>query len=187
MNRSKNATELECLKNEKISGITGAHEGSECVVFLLESGKSVMFEHIQDCCESVSLESIDGSVSAAIGETILSAHEVVDKYGQPAPEYSESWTKTWYTIRTQSTTLVFRWHGSSNGYYSERVEVHVAPAPKPAKKQPVHVVYAPTNGHEELRWEVQEPDGYIVAFCETEAEADEVVLALNALRGFDDD
>lgn len=85
-------------------------------------GRRFVLEHDQGCCESVVVESISGDWKRAIGEVVT---EAVENHNQELPkkdQYDESWTWTFYTIRTHSATIVIRWYGTSNGYYSEGVD-----------------------------------------------------------------
>jgi hypothetical protein len=98
-------------------------------VRITASGREFLMKHDQDCCESVRVESIKGDISRALGETIIDATENSNSgEGEGAEpkldEWDESWTWTYYTIRTQSETIVIRWYGTSNGYYSERVDFY---------------------------------------------------------------
>jgi hypothetical protein len=86
------------------------------------SGRDFIMQHHQDCCESVVVESISGDPQAAIGEVIIDATEHSNSDEPKQSDYDESFTWTYYTIRTQSQTIVIRWYGTSNGYYSERVD-----------------------------------------------------------------
>ena len=92
------------------------------------SGREFLMQHDQDCCEEVGVESVTGCVARAVGEVITDAvvHTNKDEPGR-ADEHgyiAESHTWTYYTIRTQSETIVIRWYGSSNGYYSEEVSFY---------------------------------------------------------------
>lgn len=75
--------------------------------------------HEQDCCESVYLEDVCGDWADIVGSTVISASEETS-YGD-SESLSETWT--FYHIRTHRGTVTLRWYGSSNGYYSERVEI----------------------------------------------------------------
>jgi hypothetical protein len=91
-----------------------------------EGSKYVMWHH-QDCCESVSVESIVGDLEDLIAEPILRAEEAVsDQDINPpdveVPEYQESFTWTFYKLATRKGYVDIRWYGSSNGCYSERVD-----------------------------------------------------------------
>ena len=88
-------------------------------MFFEVDGKDIyVMHHHQDCCETVFLADICGSFTDIVGHVILKAEEVVDK------EDAEwgSLTYTFYNITTFYGTVVLRWNGQSNGYYSERVD-----------------------------------------------------------------
>lgn len=83
--------------------------------------RSFVMQHSQDCCENVVVDSISGDPSGALGEIIIDATEHTNR-DKPRSPQDESFTWTYYTIRTQSQTIVIRWYGESNGYYSESVD-----------------------------------------------------------------
>ena len=113
---------------------------NEAIFFLTESGQSYIMQHNQDCCESVTIESIVGNFSDLCGTPILVAEERTsgqcegEKHGSvPDFIYIEAWkakedyvpdseTWTFYTLRTIKGSVDIRWHGCSNGYYSESVD-----------------------------------------------------------------
>ena len=80
--------------------------------------------HEQDCCESVTIESVTGNLDDLIGSPIVEATEnVLDGWPTDVekPQYEESSTWTVFTFATTNGRVVVRWWGSSNGYYSESV------------------------------------------------------------------
>lgn len=94
------------------------------IKFVTSEGETFMMYHEQDCCESVSIESIEGELSCLVGNPILLAEEVT-KYsdavtGEDAWDESQTWT--FYKLATIKGYVDIRWYGSSNGYYSERVD-----------------------------------------------------------------
>jgi len=83
----------------------------------------VRFYHDQDCCESVSIDDICGSLEDLVGEPLTEAEEVS---GYNGPEtHDESYTWTFYRFATRLGSVTVRWYGSSNGYYSEGVSVAI--------------------------------------------------------------
>jgi hypothetical protein len=116
---------VERLVGETLVAIDQDDKSSE-ILLTTASGRQFRIVHHDDCCESVHIEGTDGEWSSLIGKVIESAsHEeesadgTLDEYG-----YSyESATKTTITFKVNDATVVSRWFGSSNGYYSESVNV----------------------------------------------------------------
>jgi len=85
------------------------------------TGERWRFHHYQDCCESVTIESIDGSLDDLIGSPLVMAEETVRRPLDDARGETETWT--FYRFATVKGYVTVRWHGTSNGYYSEEVTV----------------------------------------------------------------
>ena len=114
---------FETLNGKTITALDGAEEGSEATVFTCDDGSSYRMYHKQECCEDVRLEEIAGDPKAIVGQEVLAAFESTNREEEARPSpWSESWTWTFYTVRTMTHTVVFRWLGESSGYYSESVE-----------------------------------------------------------------
>lgn len=105
---------LEGLVFTEIAGLT---KGSDEVIFKTLCGKWYKMYHSQDCCESVSLEDIEGDIADLINAPVLMAEES-ENSGEE--EYG-TYTWTFYRFQTTKGFVVIRWYGSSNGYYSESV------------------------------------------------------------------
>lgn len=99
-------------------------EDEDRIVFECEDGKSYLLIHDQDCCETVVVESITGELADLIGTPILMAEKATSEDDPPGYKHEyqpESQTWTFYKLRTIKGSVDIRWHGSSNGYYSESV------------------------------------------------------------------
>lgn len=108
------------FKNKKIVSIDGLEIDGDEILFEFENGESIKMYHSQDCCETVSIEDINGDKN--LEEAIF--YEILEKEcdKEALNDYDESFTWTFYTIRTSKGYLDIRWYGTSNGYYSESVE-----------------------------------------------------------------
>jgi hypothetical protein len=117
-----NNVDISVLVDEEITSIKGLEQYSYVVGITTKSGKVFTFYHEQDCCENVSLEDFDGDITHLQNSVILSAEErVSSKDYDDGMEESGTWT--FYEIKTTKGDLWMRWLGTSNGYYSESVEV----------------------------------------------------------------
>ena len=116
------------------------------LIFHLETGEKYKLYHSQDCCESVSIEDINGDLEDLIGTPILLAEEVSndefvnafeskfkkqkeDDYYEQDEEGNykpDSCTWTFYKLATKNGYVDIRWFGESNGYYSEGVDFQKA-------------------------------------------------------------
>lgn len=106
-----------------IKGMTlmsAIQNGNNEIRFLFSDGRKFLMNHTQDCCESVNIESIDGNLSDIIGDEIINATEDIIS----GENGCGTWTKTIFTITTAKTSVVIKWFGGSNGYYSESVSFH---------------------------------------------------------------
>jgi hypothetical protein len=77
--------------------------------------------HSQDCCENVQIDEINGDLTSLVGQVILHAEESTNSDIPKHSVYEESFTWTFYHIRTVLSTITIKWYGTSNGYYSEAV------------------------------------------------------------------
>lgn len=115
---------LKAVSGKTIATIIGLSVGSPEVNIVFDDGKTLVFDHEPDCCESVMLEDFgDSDISDYEGATIHEAYQDTNA-SHPAPEGSyrdDSYTWTFYRIVTNKGTIVMRWLGESNGYYSEDV------------------------------------------------------------------
>lgn len=96
--------------------------GDDVIEFETVEGVNYRLFHSQDCCESVVVDDIAGELADLVGTPILLAEESASDEPPPGRENSESDTWTFYKLRTIKGSVDIRWHGSSNGYYSESVD-----------------------------------------------------------------
>lgn len=110
------------LRGATLAAIEGLAVDSEFVTFKTTDGREFVMCHEQDCCESVSIESVVGDVQDLLGAPILVADE---SSSEETPEgvtheyEPESQTWTFYKLATIKGYVDIRWFGQSNGYYSE--------------------------------------------------------------------
>lgn len=115
-------TKFAELVGKTILDIQGLEKGSDEVVFVCSDGSNYKMYHSQDCCETVDIDDVIGDVKDLIGSEIVIAEENSNSEGNPKEKYDDSFTWTFYKLATKKGYVDIRWYGSSNGYYSERVD-----------------------------------------------------------------
>lgn len=114
---------FDVLLGQTLTSIDGLCVGSEQVVFTTADGKTYVMHHEQDCYESVDIEDICGNVEDLLNTPILLAEENGSDMQEPEAhargKYDDSETWTFYRLTTIKGSVVIRWYGCSNGYYSE--------------------------------------------------------------------
>jgi hypothetical protein len=110
------------LKDKIITEINGLETGSDVVTIHTNDGTYTLF-HRQDCCESVSVNRIDGNSDGVLNSVVVLAEE--DNTSNPDwTGYSESYTwTTFHIVTANGNSLKIYWLGESNGWYSESVSV----------------------------------------------------------------
>jgi hypothetical protein len=115
--------ELSVLLGKTLQQAT-TNESDE-IIFITNDKERYVFNHVQDCCESVFIESIVGDLQDLVGEPLLVAEKTTSSDFPDKPsnrDYEdESYTWTFYKFATKKGYVDIRWYGSSNGYYSESV------------------------------------------------------------------
>lgn len=119
--------------------IISAKQDDESVKIGLENGDHISLHHDQDCCESVTLEDSDGDIADSVGKRLLRISKrsgdipqaeklkkikSVLRKGEDHYE-DESSTWTFIVVETSLETITYRFYGTSNGYYSEDVDIHL--------------------------------------------------------------
>lgn len=110
---------LKAMEEKLIYGIIV--DQSEDTIRFQFSDADVLFYHHQNCCESVVIDDINGNFEDMVGDMLLLAEERVSD----DETISESGTWTFYTFRSLRASVDVKWYGTSNGYYSERVDIDV--------------------------------------------------------------
>ncbi len=125
---------VEDLKGHTLSAATS---DETTVTFTLADGRKYQLYHQQDCCEGVYVESIVGDLNDLVGSPLLMVEEAISKQKyvpgsiehvterlMPTDDHADNSSNTWtfYKFATIKGYVDIRFHGSSNGYYSEGVD-----------------------------------------------------------------
>jgi len=93
------------------------------IIFITDNYKKYKLYHSKNCCEKVNIESIDGDLNDLLGNPILMAKMTTNNNHKGGHTYDAgSFTWTFYKLATVKGYVDIRWYGSSNGYYSEKVD-----------------------------------------------------------------
>lgn len=113
----RNSTSIQSLVGEVLTYID-IDEKENQIKLTTASGREVMIYHEQNCCESVCIESTEGDWLSLVGKVIVGVSH--DEY-----ERDNEWgheTRTELKFIVDGSTVISRWIGESNGYYSEIVD-----------------------------------------------------------------
>ena len=110
---------IDKMLGREVAEVKGLEQYSDEVHIIMTNGDVFTFHHIQCCCENVSLEEF--IVTGELKGTIHRAYESSE--AKESGQYGGTETWTFYRIETMQGSLYMRWVGSSNGYYSEAVDI----------------------------------------------------------------
>jgi len=99
--------------------------GKNEILLTTNRGVRIKIYHAQDCCESVVIHDTQGNWHDLVGKVIIEAGLAEDCKSPPPKdaEYVESHTWTTIKLSVDDATVISRWFGESNGYYSESVSI----------------------------------------------------------------
>lgn len=112
---------IEELLGKTLRNVVGK-VGDDEIVFETTKGEKYKLYHVQDCCESVTVEDICGEMLDLVGSPIIQAEANSNNDDPPSPTGCCSYTWTFYRLATSKGHIVIRWYGESNGCYSEEVD-----------------------------------------------------------------
>lgn len=103
-------------------------DGDVSLRFVVDDDEAYVMFHQEDCCESVTIDDICGDLQDLVGRPITVAREDTNsdspRVDPQYPDYlDESFTWTFYNLATTKGVVTIRWYGTSNGYYSESVDI----------------------------------------------------------------
>lgn len=111
------------LVGKTLEKVTGLCKEGEEVYFWCTDGDLFKMYHNQGCCESVVIDDIEFSGNEDLsGAIVYEAEELSSQEGDSPEDDYNSHTWTFYKLRTSVGYVTIKWHGSSNGYYSESVD-----------------------------------------------------------------
>lgn len=108
---------------KKIISVTGGKPGDDTFTMVFDDGSGITFYHEQSCCESVEIDDVNGNVKDMVGQILLKCNFTTSINEGSRSDWDDSWTWTFYHFATKNGYVDMKWYGTSNGYYSERVDV----------------------------------------------------------------
>ena len=127
----RKAAKIQDLLGETIRFIhKDVDNGSDKLIFFTDSAKIYKMHHMQDCSEDVGIDDICGDLKDLLNSPVLLAdassnNNYDDKDLAPSskhPYIDDSFTWTFYKLATVNGYVDIKWFGTSNGYYSEKVD-----------------------------------------------------------------
>ena len=120
---SKRLVPFDSLVGKVITAIE-TNDSEDVLYFYTVCDRLYMMFHVQDCCETVDIEDVCGEWEDIMYWPVHLAEERKDSGGT---DDGDSVTWTFYEIQTIKGGVTIRWHGRSNGYYSESVSFYELP------------------------------------------------------------
>lgn len=97
--------------------LTDIENNGKEIIFTTISGDKYKMYHEQNCCESVSVDDINGDLNDLLNSPITLA----DESSNSGEEDWNHFTWTFYRLATVKGYVNIKWYGTSNGYYSESI------------------------------------------------------------------
>lgn len=119
MRSNQEYSKIENLQGLRVSEIDDL---GDSVLITTECGRQFLITHNQQCCENVFQESVDGKWESLIGKVIVHVSQS-ESPGDDDDGLLLSQTNTTIILAVDDSTVISRWVGTSNGYYSERVDI----------------------------------------------------------------
>ena len=113
--------EFSALVGEVLDAVDIDREENQ-ILLTTRSGRKFLVYHEQDCCETVAISGQDGNFDNLIGKPLIEARDFAVDTGESESDY-DSQTTTTLVFRVDDQTVISRWIGDSNGYYSESVDI----------------------------------------------------------------
>jgi hypothetical protein len=117
----RNRVRFDVLVGEVLDAVDIDREENQ-ILLTTRSGRKFLVYHEQDCCETVAISGQDGNFDKLIGKPIVEARDFAVDTGESESDY-DSQTTTTLVFRVDDQTVISRWIGDSNGYYSESVDI----------------------------------------------------------------
>lgn len=112
------SVEKDVLVGEVLTHVDVDETAGE-ILLTTKSGRQFMLHHEQDCCESVTIKSTEGDWKKLLHKKLK---EVKWEEEGDSTDYGTC-TRTDITFIVNRHTVVSKWFGESNGYYSESVHL----------------------------------------------------------------
>lgn len=120
----KNSVNISELLGKTIISIQGMEKENDEINIICSDGTKYLMFHDQSCCEEVYIEDVCGNVEDLLNTPITLAEDVSNECDKGAlSEWDDSYTWTYYKLATVKGYVSIRWYGTSNGCYSESVDL----------------------------------------------------------------